>query len=276
MVARAAFLTDLYAGYEHRGVPEEDQEMTHVGPGTPCGEWMRRYWVPVAYSADLKDLPKRICILGENLVVFRDRRGKVGLLELHCSHRGTSLEFGLIAERGIRCCYHGWCYDVDGRILETPGEPQDSTLKDRLFHGAYPTQEHRGMVFAYMGPQEKQPPLPIYDTFDIDDVRYSHLESYVFPCNWLQVKENCMDPAHLFFLHTTISEVQFKEDLAIKSEMDFMEAPGGMLYIDTRRLGDNAWVRIADYIPPYIHQFLLNPPGERQTLEPKCDKDYNR
>ena len=90
----------------------------------------------------LRDLPLRVTILGEDLVVFRDLSGAVGLLELHCPHRGTSLEFGLIAEQGIRCCYHAWLFDVDGTILETPGEPAESTLKDRLCHGAYPTHEY--------------------------------------------------------------------------------------------------------------------------------------
>ena len=267
MTTRAPFLTETYGGYQHRDIPAEDAEITRVGPGTPCGEWMRRYWTPVAYEQDLGDLPKRIRILGENLVIYKDKRGTIGLLELHCSHRGASLEFGIIEERGIKCCYHGWKYDYDGTILDTPGEPEDSTLKERLCHGAYPTRVHLGIVFAYMGPPELIPPLPVYDTFQLPDVQYQLLEQHVFPCNWLQVKENCMDPAHLYFLHTTVSTVQFKDDLAIESEMDFMEVPtGGMVYIDTRRLGENAWVRLADYVLPYIHQFLMNPPGERQSV----------
>ena len=164
---RAPFLTETYGGYQHREIPAEDAEITRVGPGTPCGEWMRRYWVPVAYERDLGDLPKRIRILGENLVIYKDKQGTIGLLELHCSHRGSSLEFGIIEERGIKCCYHGWKYDYDGTILDTPGEPEDSTLKDRLCHGAYPTRVHLGIVFAYMGPPELMPPLPVYDTFAV-------------------------------------------------------------------------------------------------------------
>lgn len=267
MTTRAPFLAETYGGYNHRDVPEEDAELTHVGPGTPCGEWMRRYWVPVAYAHDLKDLPKPIRILAENLVIYRDKRGVIGLLERHCSHRGCSLEFGIVGEQGIKCCYHGWRYDYDGTILETPGEPDDSTLKDRLCHGAYPTHEHLGIVFAYMGPPEVMPPLPVYDTFLEPDMKTVLMDSHIFPCNWLQVKENSMDPAHLYFLHTTVSTVQFKEDLAIESEMDFMESPGGMVYIDTRRLDEGVWVRISDFIPPFIHQFLLNPPGKRQSVD---------
>ena len=100
----------------------ESEVLSRVGPGTPCGEYLRRFWQPVAFADELQDLPRALRILGEDLVIFRDRAGRVGLLQLHCSHRGTSLEFGLVSERGIRCCYHGWLYDVDGTILETPSE----------------------------------------------------------------------------------------------------------------------------------------------------------
>jgi len=139
MTTRPVFLRTPYSAYDHREVPREDGELTHVGPGTPCGEYMRRFWQPMAYADELQDLPLAVTILGEEVVVFRDQSGRVGCLELHCPHRGTSLEFGLISERGIRCCYHGWLFDVDGTIRETPGEPPDSTLKDRLCHEAYPT-----------------------------------------------------------------------------------------------------------------------------------------
>ena len=137
-VTRAGLLKTRYGGYLHREVPDEDAELSHVGPNTPCGEYLRRFWQPICFSDELKDLPHRVKILGEELVVFRDLSGAVGLLELHCPHRGASLEFGLIDAKGIRCCYHGWQFAVDGTILETPGEPAHSTLKDRLYHGAYP------------------------------------------------------------------------------------------------------------------------------------------
>jgi phenylpropionate dioxygenase-like ring-hydroxylating dioxygenase large terminal subunit len=134
MAIRAPFLKTRYGGYHHREVPSEDTSLTHVGPNTPCGEYLRRHWQPICFSDELNDLPLRVTILGEDLVVFRDQSGAVGLLELHCPHRGTSLEFGLIDACGIRCCYHGWLFAPDGTILETPGEPEDSTLKDRLCH----------------------------------------------------------------------------------------------------------------------------------------------
>jgi len=129
MVTRAPFLKTRYGGYYHRDVPEEDAELTHVGPGAPCGEYLRRFWQPICFSDELRDLPYRIKSLGEELVVFRNQSGAVGLLELYCPHRGTSLEFGLIDTKDIRCCYHGWLFAPDGTILETPGEPADSTSK---------------------------------------------------------------------------------------------------------------------------------------------------
>jgi nitrite reductase/ring-hydroxylating ferredoxin subunit len=121
MATRAPFLKTRYGGYHHRYVPQENSELTHVGPDTPCGEYMRRFWQPICFSDDLADLPLKVKMFGEELVAFRDGRGAVGLLELHCPHRGTSLEFGLVGAKGVRCCYHGWLFDVDGAILETPG-----------------------------------------------------------------------------------------------------------------------------------------------------------
>ena len=193
-----------------------------MGPGTPAGEWFRRFWHPVAVAEDLKDLPVAIRILGEDLVLFRDRSGQVGLLELHCSHRGTSLEFGQIEERGIRCCYHAWLYDVDGRLLETPGELAESTLKDRLYHGAYSTLEYKGLVFAYMGPPDKRPKFPIFDVFDLSGHQQSLAKPHVRPCNWLQAQENIMDPAHIPFLHTIPGNTGFTADVAQVGELDFM------------------------------------------------------
>jgi len=258
MSERAPFLNRAYSAYHHRERPPVDEELTRVGPGTPCGEYLRRFWQPVIQSSELGEVPRRLRILGEDLVAFRDKSGGIGLLELHCPHRGTSLEFGLIGETGIRCCYHGWLFGADGTILETPGEPADSTLKDRLFHGAYPVHEHQGLVFAYMGPPDKQPDFPILDTFDLPGYRQIARAPTLWECNWLQVKENSMDPAHLAFLHTLPGSEGFTEDLAALGEWDWMETPVGMVYIDTRRQDDRMWVRVADLILPNIHQFPPN------------------
>lgn len=248
-----------YGAYYYREIPREDEELTHFGPGTPCGEYLRRFWQPVAFSADLKDVPKRIRIMGEDLVLFRDGRGQTGLLQLHCSHRGTSLEFGRISERGIRCCYHGWLYDVDGKVLEMPAEPPTSTYKDEFYHGAYPTFEYQGLIFAYMGPPDTRPEFPIYDTFVLPGYRFMGYEWWgIMPCNWLQVKENSMDPAHTAFLHAMIGDKRFASAFGEIGQFDWQETPIGMVYIHTRRVGENVWVRVSDFVPPNFHQFAPN------------------
>ncbi len=254
MTTKAPFLNIPYGGYHHNRVPAEDAEITHVGPGTPCGEWLRRFWQPVSLSEGLQNLPKVIRILSEDLVIFRNGSGQVGLLELHCSHRGTSLEFGQIEERGIRCCYHAWLYDTDGTILETPGEPADSTLKDRLHHGAYPTHEYGGLVSAYMGPLDKRPAFPIYGTYSIAGYKTEAHEAIDWPCNWLQVMENGQDPVHFQFLHSLPGNSGFSEEFKQPPELDFIETPIGMMCTATRRAGDKVWVRASDFILPNIQQ----------------------
>ena len=254
MATRAPFLNTRFGGYYHRDVPREDAELTHVGPGSPCGEYLRRFWQPVCFSDDLRELPLRVPMLGEELVAFRDFRGRVGLVEAHCPHRGTSLEFGLVSERGIRCCYHGWLFDVDGTILETPGEPASSTLKERLCHGAYPVHEFNGIVFAYMGPPERQPPFPTYDSFVRPGFRLLPGRKYFYPCNWLQILENAMDPVHTAFLHTIVTGSQFTDEFGKVPELDFTETPTGMIYMATRRVGDNVWARMVENVLPNLQQ----------------------
>jgi nitrite reductase/ring-hydroxylating ferredoxin subunit len=295
----AQLIKEPFSGYYHREVPEHDRELTEVGPGTPCGEYLRRFWHPVGMTAELKDLPKRIRIMGEDLVLFRDGRAKIGLLELHCSHRGTSLEFGMVERCGIRCCYHGWLYDVDGRVLETPGEPPESTFKDRFFHGAYPTIEYKGLIFAYMGPPEHRPEFPIYDSFELPGYRMvpggETEHKYIYDCNWLQLAENNADQVHFVFLHDpeeartkldryrpsvsggsledyfNVGLKEFDSDLTAIREnfrsrvLEWQESPLGVIGIHTRRVGDLVWVRLGDYIMPNVDQFApsrFRPTGE--------------
>jgi nitrite reductase/ring-hydroxylating ferredoxin subunit len=257
MTERPRFLNTPYSAYWHSEIPREDVELTHVGPRTPAGEYLRRFWHPIAIAGELADRPRSVTILGEELVLFRDGIGRVGLLELHCSHRGTSLEYGVVSARGIRCCYHGWLYDVDGRVLETPGEPAGSTLKDRLCHGAYPVVEYKGLILAYMGPPDARPDVPVYDTFDMPGYR-AVPGSWIYPVNWLQARENGMDPAHTAFLHTIVSATQFTEEFGVLPITEFHATPIGMVYVSTRRVRDLVWVRIADLILPNILQFPSN------------------
>src|SRR5881628_3635579 len=143
---------------------EENNLLTQTSRGTPAGELLRRYWQPVALLEELPagGAPLSMRILGEDLVLFRDDHGRVGLLGIHCSHRGTNLSYGRIEDGGLRCLYHGWLYDVHGRCLEQPGEPAGSTFHERIQHTAYPCREVGGLILAYLGPGE--PPLvPNYE-----------------------------------------------------------------------------------------------------------------
>jgi phenylpropionate dioxygenase-like ring-hydroxylating dioxygenase large terminal subunit len=216
---------------------------------------LRRFWQPVAFARDLASAPLRVRILGEDLVVFRDRGGRAGVLHLHCAHRGTSLEYGIPVERGIRCCYHGWVYDVDGRCLETPGEPAGSRFRERVWQGAYPTHELAGLVFAYMGPPDRRPSFPRYDSYDVPGYRLMPAARFTLPCNWLQVKDNSMDPVHTAFLHALSSGYQFTEAFGAVPEIDWKLTDAGMVYLATRRVGDLVWVRVCDFMPPNVHQF---------------------
>ena len=243
-----------YSGYHRTRIPAEDPELTHTGPGTPCGEYFRRFWHPVALSSDLEDgLPQAVSVLGEDLVVFRDLGGRIGVLHRHCSHRGASLEFGVVAERGIRCCYHGWQFDIDGTVLDTPGEPATSKIKDHVCHGAYPAFEYKGLIFAYMGPPEAKPAFPIFDTYEAPNSRTIPYSIW-HPCNWLQVHENFMDPIHAVFLHTRVAGTQLTDAWGEMPEVEYRATDDGMLYVCTRRCGENVWARSNHILFPNFGQ----------------------
>jgi 5,5'-dehydrodivanillate O-demethylase len=180
---------------------EENETITRVGPGTPAGTMLRRYWWPVGFTEHVKTkgspVPARL--LGEDFVLFRDGAGNLGMVDLHCSHRGTSLEFGRVEDAGIRCCYHGWLYDIKGRCLEQPAEPADSTFKDRIKHPAYQVQELGGFIFAYIGP-DPAPLLPRYDLLLAENGERVVGAGTEY-CNWLQRAENSVDQTHLVALH---------------------------------------------------------------------------
>ncbi|MCB9718775.1 MAG: aromatic ring-hydroxylating dioxygenase subunit alpha [Myxococcales bacterium] len=184
---------------------EENTRLTRVGPGTPMGELMRRYWHPVAAVSQLDERPVLgVRLLGEKLVLFRDKAGRLGLTETRCPHRGVNLVAGIPDEQGIRCPYHGWVFDSSGRCVEQPFESRGTgrsleTFKEKCSIKSYPVEELGGLVFAYIGPQ----PAPLLPRWDFllrqDMVRDIGLAKV--PCNWLQCHENAYDPVHFEFLH---------------------------------------------------------------------------
>jgi 5,5'-dehydrodivanillate O-demethylase oxygenase subunit len=180
---------------------EENDFLTRVGPDTPAGDLLRRYWHPVAIAQELTpEQPTHfVRLLGENLVLFRDKLGRVGLIGDRCSHRSASLCYGRVEERGISCAYHGWLFDTQGNILETPPERNDAIINS-VKHLAYPVQKFCGMYWAYLGPQ----PAPLLPPFDLLASPTGRRLLVVHPrldCNWFQAMENSVDPDHLQILH---------------------------------------------------------------------------
>ena len=174
---------------------EENRLIALTGPGTPGGALMRRYWHPIALSEELPPCgaPMPIEILGEQLVLFRDERGRPGLLGLYCSHRCADLSYGRIEDGGLRCLYHGWLYDIDGRCLDQPAEPPGSRYKDEIRHLAYPIIERAGLLFAYMG-KDEPPLLPGYEFLNAAPA-HLYLQKTYMECNYLQALEGDLDPA---------------------------------------------------------------------------------
>ena len=267
MRKRSNRLTSTYSAYYRAEATQEDAYLTHVGRGTPCGEYLRRFWHPVELDSEVGDFPVAVRILGEDLILFRDMSGNLGLLERACRHRSTSLEFGRICDHGIQCAYHGWHFDVDGTILNAPTEAADSKIKSRMFQGAYPVQEHMGLIFAYMGPPEERPALPIFDHYLRPGKRCVCYKE-PSPCNWLQVRENEMDPMHIVFLHTRIAGVQFSEVYGEIPEVDFVETPMGASAIATRRYKDFVYTRTNDMVLPNISRVPAIDDAEGETI---CD-----
>lgn len=249
-----------------RALPRGDLVLTHVGAGTPCGEFLRRYWHPIALARSVGPRPQRVRLLGEDLVLFRDGHGRAGLLYPRCMHRGTSLYYGRVEEGGIRCCYHGWLFDVQGNCLEQPCEPDGGRHRDQARQPWYPVQERYGLVFAYMGPPEKIPQLPRYSVLEDlepgeriateDGCRFGpHGDSGmpVIPFTWMHNQDNFMDPYHVYVLHSTFTVPQFAAGFAIMPEVEFEYLPAGIMYKARRMLeGGRSMTRVSCLLMPNV------------------------
>jgi phenylpropionate dioxygenase-like ring-hydroxylating dioxygenase large terminal subunit len=256
-IKRSDFKVEL-KGFSGHGLihsKDVDDEITRIGPGSPAGEYLRRYWQPVFISSELDDLPVSIKILGEELVLFRDKSNQLGLVHKQCPHRQASLEFGICQETGIQCCYHGWHFDIDGTLIDVPGQPEHiaNIIKQRVRLGAYPTHEFKGLIFAYLGPIEEKPEFPMYDSLNFEDMEMVPYKA-PFNCNWLQVLDAIVDPIHTSFLHSNMSRKQFSEGFGEVGQIDFFERDSWILGCNTRRVGDNIWFRINEVVLPNFTQ----------------------
>ena len=183
----------------------ENAVLTQVGPGTPMGDLLRRYWQPIGAASEMTDTwTRRVRLFGEDLVLFRDRSGALGLIGEACPHRRASLAYGIPCDEGIRCPYHGWQFDPSGACIDQPNEPAGSTFKERVSIAAYPVAELGGLLFAYLGPAPA-PLLPRYDAY-VEAVAIRMLGRALVPCNWLQIMENSVDPVHTEWLHGKLHE----------------------------------------------------------------------
>ena len=204
----------------HLPEPTYDADLTRVERGTPMGELLRRYWHPVGLASDATARPRKVRILGEDLILFRDGQGRAGLVYPRCCHRGTTLYYGKVEERGIRCCYHGWLFDVEGHCLDMPVEPEGGgNFRRKVRQPWYPVEERYGLIFAYLGPPERKPLLPRFDVLEelgedeFVEADYNGIGTggaAVAPCNWLQHFENVMDPLHVPILQRALYEGDWK------------------------------------------------------------------
>ncbi len=260
-MSEAAQLDDTAYG---RPGPQPERLLTECGPGTPCGEMLRRYWHPVAASSKVTSRPQQVRILCEDLILFRDGSGRPGLLYPHCIHRGTSLFWGHVEEDGIRCCYHGWKFDVEGNCLQQPCEPNGGVNRAAHRQPWYAVREQYGLVWAYMGPPEKMPLLPNFDHMEIlnegefyfvlDNSILSHADlkgPSVVPYSWLNLNENTMDPFHVYILHANFGTTHFIPDFAVMPQVTFDEIGVGTTYTASRTMLDGREMkRVVTWIAP--------------------------
>lgn len=248
---------------------EQNELVTQTGPGTPMGELFRRYWLPALLAEELSEpdgAPVRLRLLSENLVAFRDTDGRIGAIDELCAHRGVSLWFGRNEEKGLRCPYHGWKYDVTGQCTEVPSEPDESGYCARIKLKGYPLVERGGVIWIYMGAPEHQPPLPEWE-FATVPAAQSFTSKRLQECNWLQALEGGIDSSHVSFLHSG----QLNRDPLFKGAggnkyniadkkpvFDVVPTDGG-LFVGARRMAedDQYYWRITPWIMPC---FTMVPP----------------
>jgi len=219
---------------------QDNETLVRIGPGTAMGNLMRRFWMPALLESELPEkdgTPVRIRLLGEDLVAFRDSEGRIGLLDEHCPHRGSSLALGVNGECGLRCLFHGWKFDVTGQCTDTPAEPEGATLAKAMRVKAYPTRVAGGMIWTYMGPKEAEPAFPHFPWFDMPE---GHCEAFkvIYECNYAQAIEGAIDSAHAGVLHRESpwgeeAKYPHERDLRPKLEVEFTNY--GLRYCAVRK-----------------------------------------
>jgi len=248
---------------------EQNDLLTQTGPGTPMGQMFRRYWLPALLTDELPENdcpPVRVKLLSERLLAFRDSKGRYGLIDEFCAHRGVSLWFGRNEDCGLRCSYHGWKYDVTGQCIDVPSEPEQSGFARKITLASYPLIERGGLLWTYMGPPEGQPPLPEWEFATVPRAQ-TITTKRVQDSNWLQALEGGIDSSHVSFLHRADlnSDPMFKGARGnqyslgdLRPVFEVVESPGG-LYIGARRNAEHGhyYWRITQWVMP---SFTMIPP----------------
>jgi phthalate 4,5-dioxygenase len=256
--------------------PEDNVRLTRVGPGTPGGAMLRRYWQPALLSSELPEpdgAPKRVRLLGEDLLAFRETSGKVGLTDAFCPHRRAPLFFGRNEECGIRCAYHGWKFDTEGNCVDMPSEPPGSPLKAKVKLKAYATHEAGGVVWAYMGPPEHRPAPPDYEWLRAPETHRFVSKTYE-ACNYLQAMEGGLDTAHSSFAHNNkLGDTTELRNRDRSPRIEVERTDYGYYYVSTRTADPQTnYVRVYHYIMPImqLRGMVTDPKGMRAAV-PKMD-----
>jgi phenylpropionate dioxygenase-like ring-hydroxylating dioxygenase large terminal subunit len=234
---------------------EENERLVRVGRGTPAGELFRRYWQPACLAQELPERdgpPIRVRLLGEDLIAFRDTTGRVGLVDAFCAHRRAPLFFGRNEECGLRCVYHGWKFDVDGRCVDLPSEPDSSPMKASARITAYPTMEKAGIIWAYLGPKDNMPAPPDYEWMRAP-ATHCYVSKTYEQCNYLQALEGGLDTAHSSYLHNIrLGDNSQPRQRDRAPRLDVERTDYGYYYVSTRQLGaDGTYVRLYHYVMPF-------------------------
>jgi phenylpropionate dioxygenase-like ring-hydroxylating dioxygenase large terminal subunit len=249
---------------------EQNDLLTRTGPGTPMGNLLRRYWIPALLAGELPEPdcpPVRVKLLSERLLAFRNTRGKVGIIDEFCAHRGVSLWFGRNEDNGLRCSYHGWKYDVSGQCVEIPSEPVESGFCKKIKLTSYPCIELGDVIWIYMGPPELKAPLPAFEWARVP-ASYQFVSKRTEECNWLQAMEGAIDSSHVSFLHrhdlrSDSLHISRGAELTRETDARFevVETKGGMV-IGVRRPAANGQLywRITQWIMPF--HTMIPPYGE--------------
>jgi phenylpropionate dioxygenase-like ring-hydroxylating dioxygenase large terminal subunit len=247
---------------------EQNEFVTRTGPGTPMGDLFRRYWMPALLASELPENecpPVRVKLLSERLLAWRDTQGRHALTDEFCAHRGVSLWFGRNEEHGLRCPYHGWKYDYTGQCIEVPSEPAESGFCAKIKLKSYPLIERGGVLWAYMGPPELQPPEPAFEWAALPTSHCYHSKRWQ-ECNYLQAMEGGIDSSHVSWLHSgdmhsdplhrNTKGAKYQSDR--KPKFEIVESPGG-LYIGARRNAEEGhyYWRITQWIMPW---YTMVPP----------------